>query len=134
MTETQGIPRSSISRLRQVGYCKEQLGALQALGYVASWQHEANGTNHTFNIALANGGIYHRMGLERTRTFLAGLLAGAQGRETSVHLTRYDYGVLFTALDKELTLQEDLGEPYSDAIIESVQRLMGYFRTMQGFE
>jgi hypothetical protein len=134
MTETQGIPRSSISRLRKVSYCQDQLRALEGLGYVSSWQHETHNTNHTFNIALASGGIFHRLSLERTRLLLSGLLTGVEGRETSAHLTRFDYGVLFTALDKELTLQQELGESYSDGIIESVQRLMGHFGNRDGFK
>lgn len=132
--DVQPRPRSSMMRLRQVAFCKQQLGALEALGYVASWQHQAEHANHYFTIALANGGVHNRLSLVATRRYLSGLLAGAQGRETSVHLTQYDWGVLYTALAKELTLQQDLDEPYSEEIISSVNRLMAHFKTQQGFQ
>lgn len=127
-------PTASMKRLLQVANCKDQLKALESLGYVSSWNHESKNSNHYFTINMANGGVYLRLTLANTRLLLAGLLAGAQGRETSVHLTQYDWGVLCTAIAKERMLQQDLGESYSDDITESCDRLYGHFQTQRGFE
>lgn len=111
---------------------RQQLRAFTDLGYLSSWSENGPG----WNISTANGGVYHDLTLEEVRLLVAGLAIGAQGRETSAHLSRYDYNVLYTALSKEETLMTDLTgqESYAEEVLASVSRLQGYFGNQRGFE
>lgn len=122
----------------QVSHCKDQLGALQALGYISGWQHEAlregRSTRHYFTITTTSGGHYNRLPLAQTRLLLAGYLAGAQGRESFAHISPYDWSVLLTAILKEEVLMTDLDESYSPEILGALSRLKGIFANMPGFK
>lgn len=114
-------------RLQSVRQAREQLGVFRALGYISGWHYDEVGG--VWTVSTANGGYYMDLDLQQVRLLLAGLAIGAQGRETSVHLTAFDFGVLFTALSNQETLQR-----HSEESLASINRLKGYFGTHEGFE
>lgn len=86
MVTDQRIPsKAAIAANVKVRYCREQLQALERLGYISSWNHEQRtvgaGVHHYFTISTTDGGYYDRLPLNSARIYLAGMLAGARGRD-----------------------------------------------------
>lgn len=121
----------AVTERAKVRFCIEQLGALKALGYISDWHHH---DLDYFTISTSNGGHYNQLPLDHARLLIAGLLVGSEGRETFVHIPPFDWGVLFTAIEKEETLMRDLDEYYSEDILGALSRIKGVLSNMPGFK